>query len=224
MLWHCWLGVRNSIWPVTRKPPQGGWQTSPPACTACCSPHAVTITGFSLGQRGDKRQWIPVVSTHKSANWGSSEGQWPWPWPWIRLRSHQHAQYIQDYQHARTCDCSLKQYGNMAIWNSCNIDIPQSLNSCDSFLGRKFENRAPTGCRLCPVLSWSTISFELHAKTAEEIDLDQCNFRKFKSPVTLTLDRIKVISAYTIHAGLPACPTVWLYHQAIRKYGHLKFV
>ena len=31
--------------------------------------------------------------------------------------------------------------------------------------------------------------------------------RKFKSPVTLTLDRVKVTSAYTLHVGLPAVPT-----------------
>jgi len=36
--------------------------------------------------------------------------------------------------------------------------------------------------------------------------------RKFKSPVTLTLtlDRVKVTSAYTVHVGLPAGPTTWL--------------
>jgi len=33
--------------------------------------------------------------------------------------------------------------------------------------------------------------------------------QKFKSPVTLTvtLDRVKVTSAYTLHVGLPAVPT-----------------
>ena len=31
--------------------------------------------------------------------------------------------------------------------------------------------------------------------------------RKFKSPVTLTLDRVKVTTAYTVHVGLPAGPT-----------------
>jgi len=36
------------------------------------------------------------------------------------------------------------------------------------------------------------------------------NFRKFKSLVTLTLDRVKVISACTIPVVLPACPTIWL--------------
>jgi len=51
----------------------------------------------------------------------------------------------------------------MALWNSCNIDIPQTLKSCNNFFTRKFENRAPTTCRLCPILSWSTISFQLHS-------------------------------------------------------------
>ena len=36
--------------------------------------------------------------------------------------------------------------------------------------------------------------------------------RKFKSPVTLTLtlDRVKVISTYAVYVGLPAYPTMWL--------------
>jgi len=62
--------------------------------------------------------------------------------------------------------------GNMAIWISWNTDIRRSLNSSDSFPRRKFENRAPTSCRPCPILSWSAIRFELHAKMVEEIDLD----------------------------------------------------
>jgi len=32
--------------------------------------------------------------------------------------------------------------------------------------------------------------------------------RKFKSPVTLTLDRVKVTSTYTVYVGLPANPTM----------------
>jgi len=75
----------------------------------------------------------------------------------------------------------------MALWNSCNIDILWSLKSCDSFLRRKFENRAPTCCRLGPTLSSSTISFELQAKMVEEIDLEKCNFPNFRNPMTLTM-------------------------------------
>jgi len=34
------------------------------------------------------------------------------------------------------------------------------------------------------------------------------NCWKFKSPVTLTLDQVKVTSTYTVRVGLTACPTV----------------
>jgi len=33
-----------------------------------------------------------------------------------------------------------------------------------------------TGCRLGPILSTSSISFELHTKVAEEIDLETCSY------------------------------------------------
>jgi len=64
----------------------------------------------------------------------------------------------------------------MAIWISWNIDIRRSLNSRDTFPGRKFENQTPTSCRLCAVVSLSTISFDVHAKVAEEIDLEVCSY------------------------------------------------
>jgi len=44
-------------------------------------------------------------------------------------------------------NCSLTHYRNLAIWISWNIDILRSLNSRDSFIRRKFENRAQTNCR-----------------------------------------------------------------------------
>ena len=47
----------------------------------------------------------------------------------------------------------VKQYGNMDLWKSCNIDIPWRLKSCDSLLRRKFKNRAPTSSRLGPILT-----------------------------------------------------------------------
>ena len=56
------------------------------------------------------------------------------------------------------------------------MDIGQSLNSRDSFPRRKFKNRAPTSCSPGPILSLSTVSFELHAKAAEEIDLEMCSY------------------------------------------------
>ena len=48
-----------------------------------------------------------------------------------------------------------------------------------AFWQTKFKNWASTSCRLGPVLSSSTITFELQAKVAEETDLENCNFRQF---------------------------------------------
>ena len=62
------------------------------------------------------------------------------------------------------------------------MDIGQSLNSRDSFPGRKFKNRAPTSCSPGPVLSPPTIIFELHAKTAEEIDVESALFATSEAP------------------------------------------
>ena len=36
-----------------KKAPQGGWRSSPPACTACCGLPAITITTYSGRQHGD---------------------------------------------------------------------------------------------------------------------------------------------------------------------------
>jgi len=132
---------------------------------------------------------------------GSSKA--PWPWPWIGSRSHQHAQYLLYYQHVQSSDCSLTQYRNMAIWISWKIDILRSLNSRDSFPGRKLKNQAPTSCSPGPILSSSTISFELHTKTAEEINVEKCNFHNFGSSVTLTLDRVEVTLVHISGRGLP---------------------
>ena len=66
----------------------------------------------------------------------------------------------------------------MAIWISWNIDIRLNLNSRDSFPGRKFENRTPTSCRPGAIVSLSTISFDVHAKVAEEIDLELCSYEQ----------------------------------------------
>jgi len=79
----------------------------------------------------------------------------------------------------------------MAIWRSCNIDIPRSLNSHDSFVKRKFKNWALTSCRRAPILSTSTIQFELHAEIAEEINLQKCNFwqlSQLQKPCDFDLD------------------------------------
>ena len=78
--------------------------------------------------------------------------------------------------HAQPRDCSITHYRNMAIWISSNIDIGRSLNSRDSFPRGKFKNRAPTSCSPGPILWPPTISFELHAEMAEEIDLEMCSY------------------------------------------------
>ena len=137
--------------------------------------------------RGDRHRNVQL-----RAIVGSSNGLWPWPW--IRSRSCQHKQYVYDYPHPEPRDCSIAHYRNMAIWISSNIDIERSLNSRDSFPRWKFKNRAPTSSSSGPILWPPTISFELHTKMAEEIDLEKCNFRNFGSSVTLTLtlDRVEV--------------------------------
>ena len=98
----------------------------------------------------------------------------------------------------------------MAIWISSNIDIGRSLNSRDSFPRWKFKNRAPTRCSPCPVLWPPTINFELHAKMAEEIDLEKCTFRNFGSSVTiLTLDRVEVTLVCICGQDLPTHEIWW---------------
>jgi len=91
------------------------------------------------------------------------------------------------------------------------MNIWRSLNSRDSFPGRKFKNRAPTSCSPGPVLSPPIITFELHAKTAEEMDLEKCTFRNFGSSVTLTLtlDRVEVTLVCISGQGLPTHQITW---------------
>jgi len=87
----------------------------------------------------------------------------------------------------------------MAIWISSNIDIHRW----------KFKNRAPTSCSPGPILWPPTISFELHAEMAEEIDLEKCTFHNFGSSVTLTLDRVEVTLACICGRGLPTHHISW---------------
>jgi len=75
----------------------------------------------------------------------------------------------------------------MAIWVSWNIDIRQNLNSRDSFPGRKFEKLAPISCRPGAIVSLSTISFDVHEKVAEEINLEMCSYEQL-SKVQMLLD------------------------------------
>jgi len=85
----------------------------------------------------------------------------------------------------------------------CNIDIPSSFKSCDSFSRRKFKKGLQQANRLGPNLSLSTISFELQAKMVEEIDLEKCNFRQSRSPVTLTFDWVEATLVRISGRGLP---------------------
>jgi len=81
----------------------------------------------------------------------------------------------------------------MAIWISWNIDIRRNLNSHDSFPGRKFENLAPTGCRPGAIVSLSTISFDVHAKVAEEINLEMCSYEQ--------LSEVQMLRDLDLHLG-----------------------
>jgi len=56
-----------------------------------------------------------------------------------------------------------------------------------------------------------TISFELHAEMAEEIDLEKCTFRNFGSSatLTLTLDRVEVTLVRIRGRGLPTHQIRW---------------
>ena len=65
---------------------------------------------------------------------------------------------------------------------SSDIDIGRSLNSHDSFPRWKFKNRAPKSCSAGPILWPPTISFELHAEMAEEIDLKSALFATLEAP------------------------------------------
>ena len=73
----------------------------------------------------------------------------------------------------------------------------------------KFKNRAPTSCSPGPILWPPTISFELHAKMAEETDLEKCTFRNFGSSVTLTLDRVEVTLVCICGQGLTTHQIRW---------------
>jgi len=59
------------------------------------------------------------------------------------------------------------------------------------------------------MLSLTIISFELHAKAAEEIDLEKCNFRNFGSSLTLTLDRVEVTLVRICGRDLPTHQIRW---------------
>jgi len=100
----------------------------------------------------------------------------------------------------------------MAI--SWNIDIRGTLNCRDSIRRRKFENRALTSCGSGPILSPPTISFELHAKVAEETDVEMCSYGQLSEIQMLRdLDLGSDQSHINIHStcrtsSTPNCVTV----------------
>jgi len=85
------------------------------------------------------------------------------------------------------------------------MDLGRRLSSRDSCRRGKFTNRALTSYSTGPILSPLVISFELHAKMADEIDVEQCTFGNFGSFVTLTLtlDRVEVTLVPICDRGLP---------------------
>jgi len=86
------------------------------------------------------------------------------------------------------------------------------MNCSDTFPRKEFENRAPTGCRSGPIPSTLTVSFELHANVAEEIDLETCSYGKLSEiqmvrDLDLDLGSGHVMATYTVRVGLPARST-----------------
>ena len=121
---------------------------------------------------------------------------------------------------------TMNQYGKRAM-NRKDIHVP--LASCWHFVWQ-FDNLVPVKTifhwSVCLTYLMIKINLRLITKCLYEwtrkprkgaavIAASMHGFascRKFKSPVTLTLtlDRVKVKSTYTLHVGLPAGPTTWL--------------
>ena len=81
------------------------------------------------------------------------------------------------------------------------------MNSRDSFPSWKLKNRASTSCSPGPILWPPTISFEVNAEMAEEIDLEKCTFCNFGSSVTL--NRVEVTLVRICGRGLPTHQIRW---------------
>jgi len=91
---------------------------------------------------------------------------------------------------------------------SWNIHMTRSLNSRDSFPRRKVENRAQTSCSPGPILSLTNISFELHTKVAEEIDLEMCSYGKL-SEVQMLRDLVLDVGSGQGHIDIHStCRTI----------------
>ena len=96
---------------------------------------------------------------------------------------------------------------------SWNIHMTRSLNSRDSFPRRKVENRAQTSCSPGPILSLTNISFELHTKVAEEIDLEMCSYGKL-SEVQMLRDLVLDLGSDQGHVNIHStCSTTSVFNH-----------
>jgi len=109
-------------------------------------------------------------------------------WYLLRLRSHRTA--IHCHVHV----LFQNSIGFLSYWNlakSLDFLLPQLCSDwCNNWTRKPRKGAA-------------VIAASMHSFTS-------C--WKFKSPVTLTLtfDRVKVISTYAVYVGLPVYPTMWL--------------
>jgi len=130
-------------------------------------------------------------------------------------------------------DCSLTHYRNMASWIS-NISTFRDIWTLviafldgNSKIGlQQAVDHVPDYHQQPSVLSSTRMWWRRY-----EIDLEMCSYGQFSEvqmlrdlELTLTLDRVKVTSTYTVCVGLPACPTMWQQYHAVLKYDHLNFV
>ena len=128
---------------------------------------------------------------------GSSKAPWPWPWPWIGSRSHQHTQYIWDYQCTQACDCSITQYWNMWSFECREISTFSEVWTLvipflegNSKIGlREAVDQVPY-CQYQPSVLSSTRKWQ-RRYTWKCTFMTNCLKFKWSVTFTLTLDRVK---------------------------------
>jgi len=134
---------------------------------------------------------------------GSSKAPWPWPWPWIgssHISMHSTCSTTSAVNHLTVASRTTE------IWPFECREIStfrEVWTVVIAFLEGNSKIGPQIGCIPCPILLPPTISFELHTKTAEEKDIEKCNFRNFGSFVTLTLDRVEVTLVCICGRGIP---------------------
>ena len=106
-----------------------------------------------------------------------------WDQGHINIHSMCRTNSMPNHMTIASCITEIWPFECREIWT-----FGKSLNSRDSFPRTKFKNWAQTS--VSPILSPSTISFELHAETVREIDLEKWNFATSEAP--FTLDRVEV--------------------------------